>query len=136
MNPNDFKRGIVSRHARADGSSHGLERLERIPRRSGATSGSGRRRRSGKAQQKLGRIWSLILGGVALCVLLLAFVIWLLPVLQRVKSEYSSGPVKMEIPTARREPSTRVASKFPSPSGDEAKTLVESALSNRDPEKV
>lgn len=132
MNPNDLKRGIVSRHSRADGGSHGLEKLERIPRRSVIPGSGGHRRRSGKARQQQGKIWSIILGGVALCVLLLTFIIWLLPVLQRGKS----GEVTMELPAARREASVHVASRFPSPSGEEALKLVENALSNRDPGQV
>lgn len=133
MNPNDFKRGIESRHARAGGDSSGMGRLGRM-HETASRDGRVRRRgsRSGGKPDKDHKWLSLVLGGVAMAVLLGAVVIWLISVAQRGSTAATSEMVATDEPISQ----VKVASQFPSPSKDEAIMLVEKALENRDPKQV
>ncbi len=134
MNPNDFKRDIVSRHVRAVGDAPSIGRIGRMHGSAAESGGRGRRRGSrSRGGRNQNHAWlSVVLGVVALVVVLGAVVLWLVPKAQRGRS--ASGTLASE--RVGEESGIRVASRFPSPSKDEAVMLVESALANRDPEKV
>lgn len=136
MNPNDFKRDIVSRHVRGVGDAPGIGRIGRMHDAAASSGGDGRvRRRSGRARggNHRNHVWvSLALAVVALGVLVGAVVLWLVPMVQRGKSV--SG--MLADGKAGGEAGVRVVSRFPSPSKEQAVMLVESALANRDPAQV
>lgn len=135
MNPNDFKRDIVSRHIRDVGDAPGIGRIGRMHESAASATGGGRGRRRSRSRggRTVNHAWvSLGLGVVALMVLLGAVVLWLVPMVQRGRSV--SGT--LENGRAGEEAGVRVASRFGSPSKDEAVMLVESALANRDPDQV
>ena len=73
--------------------------------------------------------WSLMLGGGAIVVIGLAISFWLLSRPDQHSGEKAAAPIN-------NEGMVRIASKFPSPSKDEALDMVKRAISNRDPEKV
>ena len=136
MNPNDFKRDIVSRHARGVGDAPGIGRIERMhdtpPRPAGERRRRSRRSRGGHRANN--HHWlSLVFGMVAMAVLLMAVVLWVVPKVQGGKSP-ESGALGVALPV--EEAGIRVASRFPSPSKDDAIALVEAALVNRDPVRV
>lgn len=138
MNPNDFKRDIVSRHVRGIGDAPDIGRIGRMhdSKASSSSAGGARgRRRSSRSRgsSNQNHAWvSLALGLVALAVLVGAVVLWLIPMVQRERSP--SGMLASG--EAGTMGGVRVASRFPSPSKEEAVMLVESALANRDPAQV
>ena len=81
------------------------------------------------ALRKLVLLWSAIFGVVALVAIGAAFSFWMRPSMNRSGEEAEN---KARADEAR----ARVASKFPSPSENDAVNLVKRALSNRDPARV
>lgn len=81
------------------------------------------------ARRKLLFAWSLVLGLIALAVISGAISLWLLPQLQR-QSELAM------VSSEHEEARVRVASRFPSPTEEEALRFVKRAIANRDPSKV
>jgi hypothetical protein len=74
-------------------------------------------------------VWSITLGIGALLVLGAAVFLWLLPMLMQKSGASASDKTIVD-------EETRIISKFPSPSKDEASQLVKDALANRDLKKI
>ena len=131
MKPNDVRRDIASRHSRT-GSAPDIGRVSRLRGPDTPPPGSGRVRRSHRVndhRQVLIHRWSIALGIAAAIVLCGAFFLWLRPMMARRVD--GSSVAKQD-----REELVKIASKFPSPSRDEAIDIVTNALANRDPAKV
>lgn len=129
MKTNDIQRGITSPHARS-GDGPLLGRVARVRDRDAMTEKPPSRRRGRTAAHKRAvLIWSAVLSSATLVVLGLAVFFWVMPYL-RVAPAVSAGIGAL--PDAQ----VRVASKFPSPSREQALDLVRRALANVDPEKV
>ncbi len=139
MNPNDFKRDIVSRHVRAIGDAPEIGRIGRM-HKTVVTSVEGGRRRSGHSRgqrppsgSNQNHAWvSLGLGVIALAVVLAAVGLWMIPMARRAKTV----AVPQTIEEVSEKPGIRVTSQFSSPTREEAVALVESAVANRDPAQV
>ena len=131
MKTPDFQRGIVSRHSRAEVEGPSIGRVSKL--RDGDLSNSemrGRRRgRGNPARSRTLLIWSAALSVLTLIVIGLAVSFWLLPHLFR-------DPVGEVGPLTSRDAQVRVASKFPSPSREEALEKVKRAITNRDPNQL
>ena len=128
----DIKLGITSRRARSGGDAPGIGEVSRF--RSSDVLGEKRisRRRGSRnnpARKRTLKIWSISLGAGAAFVIIVAFFLWIYPLLSqpRVKGGPDDG---------LDDASVRINSKFPSPSSDESMMLVKKALANRDPSKV
>ena len=131
MKTPDFQRGIVSRHSRAEVEGPSIGRLSKL--RDADLSNSemrGRRRNRGNpARSRALLIWSGALSVLTLIVIGLAVSFWLLPYLFR-------DPVGEVGPLVNRDAQVRVASKFPSPSREQALEMVKRAITNRDPNQL
>ncbi|MEO5916157.1 MAG: hypothetical protein ABIS50_18110 [Luteolibacter sp.] len=131
MKPRDIQRGIASRHDRSGGAPD----IGRVSRVRGPdmleASGQYRRRSSGVSSErkKLVMIWSVGLGVVAFAVMVVACFLWLRPMLQ---GDHSVASLQTE----ESDETVRIASKFPSPTREEAIRLVKDALANRDPARI
>ena len=132
MKTPDFQRGIVSRQSRAEVEGPSIGRVSKL--RDGDLSNGGmrvRRRgsRSNPARNRMLLIWSGALSVVTLAVIGLAVSFWLLPYLFH-------DPTGDGGPLVNRDAQVRVASKFPSPSREQALELVKRAITNRDPNQL
>ena len=131
MKTPDFQRGIVSRHSRAEVEGPSIGRVAKL-RDADSTPSELRSRRRGsgnKARSRMLLIWSAALSVVTLAVIGLAVSFWLLPYLFH-------GPTGDGGPLVNRDAQVRVASKFPSPSREQALELVKRAITNRDPDQL
>lgn len=96
---------------------------------SGAPIPDSARIRRGKQRRAIIIGWSLALSTLAITILVASFVVWMKPILAR--SKHPSGHNQATDPAR-----VRVASKFPSPSKEQAIATVRSALAVRDPGAV
>ena len=129
MKSSDVQRDIVSRHGRVGGEAPVLGRVARM--RDVDTVGQTTPTRhlggsAGRGHRPATLIWSSVISVATLIVIGLAVSSWLLPQLSR-KGAAVAGNAEWA------DSSVRVASRFPSPSRQEALHLVKRALSNRDP---
>jgi hypothetical protein len=132
MKPRDIRRGISSRHVRSGGDAPDIGRVSRMHGQEVFVGGGQPRRRKthgNAARHKAVMIWSVVLGVGTFLVMAFAVFLWLKPQLDR-----GAGPAAA--PAGENDESARVVSKFPSPSREEAISLVKEALVNRDPAKV
>jgi hypothetical protein len=135
MKTKDIQRGIESPLRRKSGDSPRLGQVARLRRShvsTGVRSGrSGRRLGNGVDPERRKRVlaWSAVLGLASLVVIGLTISMWLVPQLGRRSAKREGDP-------AAHEAAVRVASKFPSPSREEALERVRLALANRDPAKI
>lgn len=136
MKPRDIQRGITSRHARGEGAKPEMGRVSRFldhdvlsVRSTSRREGSRDNPRDNPARKRALMVWSISLGAGAVCVIIAAFILWINPLLDR-------NQVKRGSNDGQKEVSVRIASKFPSPSSQEATMLVKKALANRDPGQV
>lgn len=132
MKSRDIQRGISSRHVRAGGETPDIGRVSRlhdpdVRPKSGVSRSRGSRQNAGR--KKAVMIWSIGLGTATLSVMGAAFFMWLLPLMK-------PGGGHLANDAARTDREVRVASRFPSPSREEALDLVNRALSNGDPDQV
>lgn len=133
----EIRRGIQSRHMRMTGDAPKIGKVARF--REGDTNAGGRRRRrrvgtgGGKsmtaARRRVILTWSAVLGLLTLLVLGGFMGLWL-------GAHVGKKAVSSDKVSAKTETQVRVVSKFPSPSENEALSLVKQAVTNRDPEKV
>ena len=133
MKPADIRRGIESPKRRDhDPGGPKLGKLARL-RHSEFLTGRKRKRKRGKIRnselKNRVRIVSTVIGLASLVVIGLAFSIWLAVQLDRDSVTGDKGK-------SVQEEDVRVASKFPSPSREEALELVRLAIENRDPTKI
>ena len=135
MKPNDVRRGIASRHLRT-GSGPDIGRVSKMrgPNAPSTLDGDRVRRRSSRSgasasRHRMVKLWSIALGVAAFAIVIIAFGIWLRPMV---------FPDFVPVGTTAEdlEKEVKIASRFPSPSRDESIALVKSALANRDLEKV
>jgi hypothetical protein len=133
MKSNDVRRGIASRNVRSGGADIG-----RVSKMRGPNAGeietvrrrSSRGSRSSPARQRMIKLWSIGLGVGAFAIVVTAFSFWL-------RSNIGSPVAPATgVGSEEHEQKVKVASKFPSPSRDEALALVKSALANRDLARV
>ena len=127
----------TSRTDRAAGSAPDVGRVARMPgtglpkgeRRTRRRSDGGRGNKVREGRKLIVVIWSVLGCGVVVAALGAVFWIWI-----HNKLKESAGGVAASRVDVPLEP--RVASKFPSPSQDNAVRLVRSALTERDPAKI
>lgn len=132
MKTPDIRRGITSRHYRAEGSAPDIGTISRLrhPEASSTVERRSRRRLRSQQPEKSSAInWLILLGTGALVVITATVFLWMIPRMESAEEQVAFNS-KME---ARN---IRVASKYPSPSREETMELVKHALANRDPEKV
>ncbi len=133
MKTPDIQRGIASRHCRTGGNAPDLGRVPRLHDLELQAGLRRSRRRGGHDQSARKRailIWSGVLSAVTLAVIALAISVWLLPRISTLSETIATQNA------LQHEARVRVASKFPSPSREEALELVKRALSNRDPNRL
>lgn len=127
MKPRDIQRGIVSRHTRKEGDAPDIGRVSKL--RSNDLDRGRRSRRRGSIQDpsriRALKIWSIWLGVGAVLVICAAFFLWIKPLLSRAAAK--------DLNNALDDAAVRIVSKFPSPSSEEAISIVKKALLNRDP---
>lgn len=132
MKPRDVHREITPRQSRSGGEGPNIGRVSRLR---GTDNGDGlrpRRRRVSRetsASNTTLKFWSMVLGGVAFAVIVAAVFLWLKPMMGR-----KSAPARTSAGTMELE--SKMVSKFPSPSRDEAIRLVKEATANRQTDKV
>ena len=131
MKNSDFQRSIVSRNSRpaAEGPNIGRVVKLRDPDLSNDARHRQRVGRSISARRQVLLIWSTVLSVLTLIAIGLAVACWLLPYVFR-------HPVADAGPIVNRDAQVRVASKFPSPSREQALAMVKRAITNRDPDKL
>ena len=132
MKTPDFQRGIVSRLNRAEVEGPSLGRVSKLRDADSSNGGMRIRRRgsrSNPARSRMLLIWSAVLSVLTLMVIGLAVSFWLLPYLFH-DSTADAGPL------VNRDSQVRVASKFPSPSREQALEMVKRAITNRDPDQL
>ena len=123
-------------HSRKPGSAPELGRLAKIPGYGRREVSRGRRRRGSQQEQQqperqdLIVKWSIVIGGLSLMVLAVVFAFWLRPRLHRAND--TTGADQGGAADAQ----SRVASKFQSPTQEEALALVKKALALRNPAAV
>lgn len=135
MKPRDIQRGISSRSVRLGGEAPAIGKVPRVRRKVGGSSdGKGRRRRREERQAAAKRrsvlIFSSVLGVVALAAIGFAPLAWFKGVRERSREDDKRTTVVEEALKASEK------SKFPSPTEEEALSIVKNALANRDPLKV
>ncbi len=134
MKPRDVHREITPRQPRTSGDGPNIGRVSRL-RQSGDNYAGNQpsRRRSSRRENAAAsfplKFWSIVLGTGAFVVLVAAFFMWLKPMLNR-------APVRSQVAESENDLGRKIASKFPSPTRDEAVQLVKDALSNRDVSRV
>ncbi len=138
MNPDGFQRSVnTNRHDRAAGDAPSMGRVARMPgtglpkgtRRTRKKSEGGRDSRISDGRKRILQIWSILLIGAVVVILGLTLGLWLIP------KAASSGEIVAK-PPAESLDVARIASKFPSPSEEEALATVEAGLGIRDPEMI
>ncbi|RYD22710.1 MAG: hypothetical protein EOP88_07030 [Verrucomicrobiaceae bacterium] len=132
MKTQDIRRGITSRHYRAEGSSPDLGNLSRLrnPEAPAVVERRSRRRaRSHQPEKNSAVNWLVLVGTGTLAVITATVFLWLLPRMESAE-EQTAFNSKME------DRNIRIASKFPSPSREESLELVKRALATRDPAEV
>lgn len=131
MKTQDIRRGITSRHYRAEGSSPDIGNISRLRNPEAPASAERRSRRRSRSHhpEKSSANWLILLGTGALAVITAAVFLWVMPRMESAEEQVAFNS-KME------ERNIRIASKFPSPSRDESIELVKRALATRDPAEV
>lgn len=132
MKTQDIRRGITSRHCRAEGTLPDIGTISRLrnPEASAPVERRGRRRsRSHRAEKSFGIIWLILLGATTLVVITVAVFLWLMPRLDPT----GEGVAFSAEEEARN---IRIESRFPSPSREESMEFVKRALGTRDPDDV
>lgn len=133
MKTRNLQKGIASSRSRDGGNSSDLEQAVRMRNTDWSSSNQqlGRNGSSGDSASGKGVLmWSAVLGVVTVIVLGLAVSFWLRPYLSRKPTVETVGSV------VNTDSKVRVASKFPSPSREQALETVKSAIANRDPERL
>ena len=136
MKDRAVRRGVQSAQgSRKPGSAPALGRVSRMP----GYGRRGQRRRRDRGEEYLTQrqrqhnwqvlAWSVGIGVVSAAVLAAAFTFWLFPILH-------DGKNAAELTVAAADAQTRVATKFKSPTQDEALALVKKALALRDVQQV
>jgi hypothetical protein len=133
MKPSKIQRGIQSRHARESGDLPPLGRVVRMrdSQAGHAKSSQGGYGNAGLALKNAARRRTVLLWSVGSSLATLAVVAGFMVFWMR-SHRTSGGPMD----TAPRLGNVKIASKFPSPSEEEALQLVEQAMAIRDPGKV
>ena len=132
MKPDKVRLGVQkSSNARPIGMAPNLGRLWRM---TGNSTRDGqlvdpRRQRQQQLQRTIVIGWSIALGIVAVAVVVFVFVVWMQPILARAKDTTERDRVA-------KESRARKASKFVSPTKEEALALVQKALAVRNPNEV
>lgn len=131
MKPQDIQCGIASSRRRGSGEAPDIGRVSRL--RGGPTSSTdtSRLRRRGArpnaARKRVMLIWSAVLGAATVAVLGVAFFLW-------IDMRVSSGD--LAVTSDRTEIHERIASKFPSPSREQALEQVKRAVTNRNQDQI
>ncbi len=133
MKRRDGHRELTPRQSRTSGDGPNIGRVSRLRSAGDDLTGN----RSGRRRSKRGRssssapmrFWSWVIGVTAFAVLVVAFFMWLKPMLSRPRA---STPLA----SSENDVHSKVISKFPSPSRDEAIQLVKMALANREVGRV
>ena len=133
MKPNDVRRGIASRHVRT-GSAPDIGRVSRLRGSHSPQAGDPdrvRRRGSRKsvASQRTHHFWSIAFGVAAFAILVTVIALWL-------QSFFATETGPTGATVENQESSVKIASKFPSPTREEAIDIVKEALNNRDLAKI
>jgi hypothetical protein len=138
MKSDGIKRSVrANRHDRAPGDAPSMGRVARMPGTGLPMKTRGKRRKSGEGGKsgasRLGRrallTTTLVLAGLAVMLLGGIFWMWLRPKMVSGENEVRQKRAQVELPV-------RVASKFPSPSQEDALALVKDALAIRDPAEI
>jgi hypothetical protein len=128
MKTQDIKRGITSRHHSAPGEAKSIGRVSRVRDVNAPPGPMIRRRRSrggNQAKSKASLASSIILGLATCAVMGVAIMLWLLPMLRRQGEAPVAAVAKVKI-----------VSEFPSPSREDALSLVRRAVTVRSEDEV
>lgn len=129
MKTQDIQRGISSSRRRGSGDAPDIGRVSRLRGDPNPQTDTRRLRRRGETRLNAARkrtllIWSVMLGCMTLAVLCVAFSLWI----------QSREPTEVTATNSgETEARERIASKFPSPSREQALEQVKLALTNRNP---